>query len=136
MHYLEVNLKQLVAGVCFQIAIHNEVQSQTAGTRHWFCGNWVVVAVHNHQLFFQCETEEHHKIPDRAGTEQVRSIYYVSTSLYFSVSTGRYWGKSLEPQSPEEKEEEKAGFANNGFNQFRSDRIPLDREVPDTRDPR
>ena len=35
-----------------------------------------------------------------------------------------------------EKEEEKRGFQNNGFNQFRSDRIPLDREVPDTRDPR
>ena len=48
----------------------------------------------------------------------------------------RYLGKSLDPQSPEEKEEEKKGFDNNGFNQYRSDRIALDREIPDTRDPR
>jgi hypothetical protein len=45
-------------------------------------------------------------------------------------------GRDLEPQNVIEKEEEKRGFQNNGFNQFRSDRIPLDREVPDTRDPR
>ncbi len=36
----------------------------------------------------------------------------------------------------EEKKEEQLGFQNNGFNQFRSDRIPLDREIPDTRDSR
>ena len=48
----------------------------------------------------------------------------------------RYWDKKLEPQTDDEKEEEKRGFQNNGFNQFRSDRLPLDREVPDTRDPR
>ena len=40
------------------------------------------------------------------------------------------------PETEEEKEEERKGFQSNGFNQFRSDRIPLDREVPDTRDPR
>ena len=44
--------------------------------------------------------------------------------------------KNLDPQTDAEKEEEKLGFANNGFNQYRSDRIPLDREIPDTRDPR
>lgn len=33
-----------------------------------------------------------------------------------------------------EKAEEKKGFELNGFNQFRSDRLPLDREVPDTRE--
>ena len=43
---------------------------------------------------------------------------------------------NLDPQTEEEKEEEKMGFTRNGFNQFRSDRIPLDREIPDTRDPR
>ena len=48
----------------------------------------------------------------------------------------RYMGRDLEPQNTIEKEQEKRGFQNNGFNQFRSDRIPLDREVPDTRDPR
>lgn len=48
----------------------------------------------------------------------------------------RYLGRNLEPESEEEKEEEKLGFENNGFNQFRSDRIALDRELPDTRDPR
>ena len=45
-------------------------------------------------------------------------------------------GRDLEPQNVIEREQEKRGFQNNGFNQFRSDRIPLDREVPDTRDPR
>ena len=35
-----------------------------------------------------------------------------------------------------EREEEKRGYALNGFNQFRSDRLPLDREVPDTREPK
>ena len=48
----------------------------------------------------------------------------------------RLWGQKLEPQNEAEKNEEKSGFQNNGFNQFRSDRIPLDREIPDTRDPR
>ncbi len=42
---------------------------------------------------------------------------------------------SLDPLTDEEKEEEKRGFARNGFNQFKSDRIPLNRGVPDTRDP-
>ena len=40
------------------------------------------------------------------------------------------------PETEEEKEEERVGFQSNGFNQFRSDRIALDREIPDTRDPR
>ena len=44
--------------------------------------------------------------------------------------------KNLDPQTDAEKEEEKLGFVNNGFNQYRSDRIALDREVPDTRDSR
>ena len=60
--------------------------------------------------------------------------------VVLSVSTFplpcRLLGKSLEPQSDEERKEEKRGFDNNGFNQFRSDRISLDREIPDTRDPR
>ena len=43
---------------------------------------------------------------------------------------------NLVPQTDEEKEEEKRGFDRNGFNQFVSDRIPLDRAVPDTRDQR
>ena len=40
------------------------------------------------------------------------------------------------PETEEEKEKEKMGFQLNGFNQFRSDRIALNREIPDTRDPR
>ena len=58
------------------------------------------------------------------------------THLNFDPSHARYWGKNLDPQTDEEKAEEKRGFQRNGFNQFRSDRIPLDREVPDTRDQR
>ena len=56
--------------------------------------------------------------------------------MYVHTHSHRYWGKNLVPQTDQEKEEEKRGFQNNGFNQFRSDRLPLDREVPDTRDPR
>ena len=40
------------------------------------------------------------------------------------------------PKNEEEKEEERRGFERNGFNQFVSDRLPLDRAVPDTRDQR
>ena len=43
---------------------------------------------------------------------------------------------NLVPQNEEEKEEERRGFEHNGFNQFVSDRLPLDRAVPDTRDQR
>ncbi len=39
----------------------------------------------------------------------------------------------LDPRTDEEKEEEKVGFNKNGFNQYRSDRIPLDRSIPDNR---
>jgi len=42
----------------------------------------------------------------------------------------------LVPQNEEEKEEERRGFERNGFNQFVSDRVLLDRTVPDTRDQR
>ena len=45
-------------------------------------------------------------------------------------------GGDLDPLTEADKEEEKLGFTRSGFNQFRSDRIPLDRDVPDTRDPR
>lgn len=43
---------------------------------------------------------------------------------------------SVEARSNEEKEEERRGFERNGFNQYVSDRLPLDREVPETRDER
>lgn len=33
----------------------------------------------------------------------------------------------------EEKKEEKLGFDRNGFNEFASRRIPIDRTIPDTR---
>ena len=42
----------------------------------------------------------------------------------------------LDAETEEEKDEERRGFNNNGFNQFVSDRLPLDREIPDTRDPK
>ena len=45
----------------------------------------------------------------------------------------RHWGKSVTAVSDEEKKEEKLGFDRNGFNEFASRRIPLDRTVPDTR---
>lgn len=39
----------------------------------------------------------------------------------------------MDAKTEEEKAEEKKGFDLNGFNQYRSDRIPLDRTVPDNR---
>ncbi|XP_019851218.1 PREDICTED: polypeptide N-acetylgalactosaminyltransferase 11-like isoform X2 [Amphimedon queenslandica] len=45
-------------------------------------------------------------------------------------------GQRLTPNNDAERAEEKRGYALNGFNQFRSDRLPLDREVPDTREPK
>jgi len=45
----------------------------------------------------------------------------------------RKWGLKLDPHSDEEKAEEKEGFNKNGFNQYKSDRIPLDRGIPDNR---
>ena len=39
----------------------------------------------------------------------------------------------MDVKTDEEKAEEKRGFDLNGFNQYRSDRIPLDRSVPDNR---
>ena len=54
----------------------------------------------------------------------------VSVSLLSPCSK---WGRSLEAKTEEEKAEEKLGFDRNGFNQYRSDRIPLSRKVPDNR---
>ena len=42
----------------------------------------------------------------------------------------------LIPHTEEEREEERRGFEKHGFNQFLSDRLPLNRPVPDTRDHR
>ena len=52
-----------------------------------------------------------------------------STKVYHSTV-------NLVPQNEEEKEEGRRGFERNGFNQFVSDRLPLNRAVPDTRDQR
>ena len=84
-------------------------------------------------ILLQYQTKEHFALSNRARTESVSMQAFTNCIL---VYLSRLMGKSLDPESPEEKEEEKRGFTNNGFNQFRSDRISLDREVPDTRDPR
>ena len=52
------------------------------------------------------------------------------------LSNNRFDRRSLEAQSAEEREAEKKGLEFHGFNLFRSDRIPLDRSIPDTRNPR
>ena len=48
-------------------------------------------------------------------------------------SFSRNWGKSKVANTEEEKKEEKLGFDRNGFNEFASRRIPIDRTIPDTR---
>ena len=87
-------------------------------------------------------SEKHPEISNRTGVTEVCILFVCCvgpnrTRPYSALHTScRYMGRNLAPQNEAEKEEEKRGFQNNGFNQFRSDRIPLDREVPDTRDPR
>lgn len=67
-----------------------------------------------------------------------RTVTTQKSMLRFVVEQeiSQLMNKNLDPQTDAEKEEEKLGFTNNGFNQYRSDRIPLDRDIPDTRDPR
>lgn len=62
-------------------------------------------------------------------------LFYEKLFNNQSLTSCRKWGLSLDPQTDEEKEEQKRGYDLNGFNQFRSDRIPLDRDIPDTRHP-
>lgn len=74
----------------------------------------------------------------RKAIERERGInYFFGTRLtffdLFEFFSRRKWGLNLEAKTEEEKDEEKRGFDRNGFNQYRSDRIPLDRSVPDNR---
>jgi polypeptide N-acetylgalactosaminyltransferase len=48
----------------------------------------------------------------------------------------KFMNRKISPQNEQEQNEEKEGYKLNGFNQFISDRLPLDREIPDTREPR
>jgi len=65
----------------------------------------------------------------------------ISVTLFMLAAfllPARQWWESLRliPHTEEEREEERRGFEKHGFNQFLSDRLPLNRPVPDTRDPR
>ena len=58
---------------------------------------------------------------------------FIYKSLFLFCACTRKFGLSLEAKTEEEKDEERRGYDRNGFNQYRSDRIPLDRTVPDNR---
>lgn len=68
-----------------------------------------------------------------AGSYRYTSAVHEAT---YEVLPQKRLPLKLDAETEEEKDEERKGFDNNGFNQFVSDRLPLDREIPDTRDPK
>lgn len=56
-----------------------------------------------------------------------------SNKLFPDSPLFREWGENL---SEDDQREAESLFKNYGYNVFLSDRLPLDRALPDTRDPR
>lgn len=56
-----------------------------------------------------------------------------SKKLYPKSALFKHWGENL---SEEEQREAQGLFEKYGYNVFLSDRLPLDRALPETRDPR
>lgn len=56
-----------------------------------------------------------------------------STKLFPNSALFKEWGQNL---SEDDQREAQGLFEKYGYNVFLSDRLPLDRDLPDTRDPR
>ena len=69
------------------------------------------------------------KIPDQKETPQEKK----SNKLFPNSALFKTWGENL---SEDDQREAQALFDKYGYNVFLSDRLPLDRALPDTRDPR
>lgn len=65
--------------------------------------------------------------------EDVKKEKKVLRKLYPNSALFLKWGKEL---SEEEQKEAEKLFRRYGYNAFLSDRLPLNREIPDTRSPR
>ena len=69
------------------------------------------------------------KIPDQKETPQEKK----SKKLFPKSALFVNWGENL---SEDDQREAQALYVKYGYNVFLSDRLPLDRALPDTRDPR
>ena len=85
----------------------------------------------HHRYLWLYLVECRHGVLGALGLKLIIGLIFNHNTLQTSTLTNLHC-----VSADKEKEEEKIGFHRNGFNQFRSDRIPYDREVPDTRDPR
>lgn len=75
------------------------------------------------------------KLPEREGQpEAMENVKGKKSDKLFPESVlFKKWGDNL---SEEDQKEAQALFKSYGYNVFLSDRLPLDRPLPDTRDPR
>lgn len=71
--------------------------------------------------------------PKQKGPKQEAPKAKESHILYPKSALFKDWGKNL---SEDEQKEAQRLFEEYGYNVFLSDRLPLDRDLPDTRDPR
>lgn len=76
------------------------------------------------------EFEKHH---EHNGQQEEKTQEKISKKLFPNSYLFKEWGKNL---SENEQREAEALFQKYGYNVFLSDHLPLDRPLPDTRDPR
>ncbi|XP_029901491.1 probable polypeptide N-acetylgalactosaminyltransferase 8 [Myripristis murdjan] len=76
---------------------------------------------------------EHKEAPAEPKAPEVKKEKKVVRKLYPNSALFTKWGDEL---SEEEQKEAESLFRRYGYNAFLSDRLPLNREIPDTRHPR